>query len=129
VRSNLSIFCIYVLVLLLAGTFPIGAGDAKHGGALLHPAIPHVHGPGEDGATSQPQAPSAELKVSLTPTIETTAGGATEIPVTALTPPLPRVAANRPFGREQRLVVPDLPRPRARSDPPPDPPPTSLALA
>jgi hypothetical protein len=130
VRSILSVFGIYVLVLLLAGTFPVGAGDALHGGALLHPAIPHVHtGSAGSSVQNQIQMPNVQFKVSLTPAIETTAGGATEVPTTAITPPLPRVATVPLLGQEERLVGLELPRPQARFEPPPDPPPTPFAFA
>jgi hypothetical protein len=127
-----SVFGIYVMVLLLAGTFPVGAGDALHGGALLHPAIPHVHTYSANAEPSpQPQAhgPTGKLEVGMKPAIEASPGGATEAPVTAITPPLPRVTQVPLLGQEQRLLGRELPRPLARLEPPPDPPPTSLALA
>jgi len=132
VRSVLSVFGIYVMVLLLAGTFPVGAGDALHGGALLHPAIPHVHRYTANTEPSpQPHAhgPTGKLEVGMKPAIEATSGGATEVPVTAVTPPLPRVAQVPLLGEERRLIGWDLPWPLARLEPPPDPPPTSLGLA
>jgi hypothetical protein len=122
VRSVLSLFGIYVLAVLLASTFPVGAGDARHGGSLLHPAFPHVHGQ----PAAQPQvAPSGHYTVALTPAFDASAGGATEVPSTALTPPLPRAALGVGFFRAAGLLTWDNPRPLGRLEPPPDPPPTS----
>jgi hypothetical protein len=127
VRSVLAFFGIYVLAVLLASTFPVGAGDAVHGGALLHPAFPHVHNDTRETAT--PPTPQRDRpNVSLTPAIDASAGGATEVPGTALTPPLPHTAFNVLIGPEQPLISWDLPWPIGLLKPPPDPPPTSLAF-
>jgi len=126
VRSVLPLFGVYVLAVLLASTFPVGAGDAMHGGALLHPAFPHVH----ERPDAQPQvAPAGDYTVALTPAWDASAGGATEVPSTALTPPLPRAAVAVGFYRDGRLLSWDNPRPLGRLEPPPDPPPTSLDFA
>ena len=130
VRSVLALFGIYVLAVLLAGTFPIGAGDAMHGGSLLHPAFPHVHE--RSGAQSRPAAQaasSAHYTVGFTPAWDASAGGATEVPSTALTPPLPRAAVSVGFDRDARLPTWDHPQPPGVLEPPPDPPPTSLGFA
>ena len=130
-RSVLSLFGIYVLAVLLAGTFPIGAGDAMHGGSLLHPAFPHVH----ERSGAQPQPPpaaaaaSGHYTVGFTPAWDASAGGATEVPSTALTAPLPRAAVSVGFGRDGRLLTWDHPQPSGVLEPPPDPPPTSLGCA
>jgi hypothetical protein len=121
VRSVLAFFGIYVLAVLLASTFPMGAGDAAHGGALLHPVFPHVH-LGQAAADVDP----GRLKVSLTPAIDASTGAA-DAPGTALTPPVPRAAIGILVGPEQRLLTWDMPRPIGLLKPPPDPPPTSLA--
>jgi hypothetical protein len=121
-RAVLGFFGIYVLAVLLASTFPIGAGDAAHGGALLHPVFPHVH-LGHAEADLGPR----HLKVGLTPAFDASAGGATEVPAAALTPPLPRGVPGILVGPEQRLLTWDLPWPIGLLKPPPDPPPTSLA--
>jgi hypothetical protein len=117
VRSVLAFFGIYVLAVLLASTFPVGAGDAAHGGALLHPVFPHVH---------LGHAEADRGKVGLTPAIDASAGGATEALSSGLTPPLPRAMLGILVGPEQRLIIWDLPRPIRLLEPPPDPPPTSL---
>jgi hypothetical protein len=121
VRSVLAFFGIYVLAVLLASTFPVGAGDAAHGGALLHPVFPHGH-----LGQAEADPGRGRLKVGLTPAFDASAGGATEVPGTALTPPLPRAMPGMVLGPEQRLVTWDLPRPVGLLKPPPDPPPTSL---
>src|SRR5437879_8771340 len=90
VRSVLAVFGIYVLAVLLASTFPVGAGDAVHGGALLHPAFPHTHAPAGEPAPNP--APQRASKPTLTPALDASAGGLTEVPSTALTPPIPRPA-------------------------------------
>ncbi len=120
-RSVLAFFGIYVLAVLLASTFPVGAGDAAHGGALLHPVFPHVHLGHAEADHAPPQ-----LKVGLTPAIDANAGGATEALSTALTPPLPRALSGILVGPQQRLLIWDVPRPIGLVEPPPDPPPTSL---
>ncbi len=121
VRSVLAFFGIYVLAVLLASTFPVGAGDAAHGGALMHPVFPHVH----LGHAAVDLGPP-HLKVGLTPAFDASAGGATEAPGTALTPPLPRPMLGILVGPEQRLIIWDISRPIGLLEPPPDPPPTSL---
>ena len=124
VRSVLAFFGIYVLAVLLASTFPVGAGDAAHGGALLHPVTPHVH-PGHAAADLAPR----QLKVGLTPAIDASAGGATEALTLAPTPPLPRAMSGILVGPQQRFLIWDMPRPIGLSEPPPDPPPTSPATS
>jgi hypothetical protein len=128
VRSVLAVFGVYILALLLASTFPVGAGDAMHGGSLLHPAFPHVHGRAGNTASQAP-APAGHYQVGLMPAFDASAGGATEVPSTALTPPLPRVAISVGFGRDDRLLTWDRPWPVGLLEPPPDPPPTSLGFA
>jgi hypothetical protein len=123
VRSVLAFFGIYVLAVLLASTFPIGAGDAAHGGVLLHPIFPHVHNAAREGAS----LPPSHVSVGGAPAFDSSAGGANEVPVTALTPPLPRATLGLPVGPVQRLLTWDLPPPIGLLKPPPVPPPTSLA--
>jgi hypothetical protein len=124
VRSVVAVLGIYVLALLLAGTFPVAAGDAVHGGALLHPAFPHSHGPSE----ASPATPSRELRVGLGPALDASAGGATEIPAMGLTPPVPRSAVGVLVFGDERLVPRERPRPIGRLEPPPDPPPPTSSV-
>jgi hypothetical protein len=127
VRSVVAIFGVYVLALLLAGSFPVGAGDARHGGALLHPAYPHIHEP--SAAQQSGRAPSLEsVKIGLLPAIDASAGGATEIPSTALTPPLPRAMAGLfPLSAQHQILI-ERRAPESRLEPPPDPPPSTSAV-
>jgi hypothetical protein len=118
VRSILAVFGVYVLGLLLAGTFPLGAGDAVHGGSLLHPAFPHSHGQLDAAATSQ-RSP----KPTLETTWDSSAGGAAESPSTGLAPPLPKAPIAMVILGDARLVARELPWPAGRREPPPDPPP------
>jgi len=124
-RSVLAILGIYLLALLLAGTFPVGAGDAVHGGALLHPAFPHSH---PAAAPADPTAPSHASKVGLGPALDTSAGGATEVPSVGLTPPMPRPSLGvLPFA-DERVVPRERPWPIGRLEPPPDPPPPTSSV-
>src|SRR5262245_57485512 len=120
VRSVLAVFGIYVLALLLAGTFPVGAGDPVHGGALVHPAFPHTHRPaGGVAAGPTPVAAHAAARASkfnLAPAFDSSAGAATEVPSTAITPPVPRPAAGVFPLFDARLLPLERPRPAGRMD-------------
>jgi hypothetical protein len=126
VRSIFALAGIYLMALLLAGSSPLGAGDATHGGAVLHSALPHVHCRAFQDATA---ARASNDRIRLGTTLDTSAGGATEPPTVGLTPPLPRPSAasveavfhsgleSREYPWRDRLL-----------DPPPDPPPTTRPL-
>jgi hypothetical protein len=127
VRSVLAFFTIYVLALLLASTFPVGTGDAAHGGALLHPVFPHFHSDTGEAAVAAANTERSHLNLGHAPAIDLSAGAASEVLGTALTPPLPRSGwlglAGEP---ERRLLISAPPQPISLLEPPPDPPPTSL---
>ena len=126
-RSVLAVFGIYVLAVLLASTFPVGAGDPVHGGALVHPAFPHTHAPA--GTAPVPptlvgaHAAAREPRFSFTPAFDASAGATTEVPGMAITPPVPRPTQGVIPLLTARLLLRELPRPNGRLDPPPDPPP------
>ena len=129
-RSILAVFGIYVLALLLASTFPVGAGDPVHGGALVHPAFPHTHtAPGSALAAPTRASVSAHAAARqpnfnfFTPAFDASAGTASEGPGTAITPPVPRPTQGVIPLFAVRLIAHERPWPAGRLDPPPDPPP------
>jgi hypothetical protein len=124
VRSIFALAGIYLMALLLAGSSPLGAGDATHGGAMLHSTLPHVHGRADQAAAA---ARASNYNVGLATTLDTSAGGATEPPTVGLTPPMPRPSAAPLEGvfRSGLVRLEDPWRDRFL-DPPPHPPPTTL---
>jgi hypothetical protein len=124
VRSIFGVAGLYLIALLLAGSSPLGAGDAAHGGAVLHSTLPHVHGLA--GQTTPATRTSANPNIAPGTSLDASAGGATELPTVGLTPPLPRQSAayledlfRRNVGRRE------YPWRDRFLDPPPDPPPTT----
>ena len=132
-RTSLALFGSYMLVLLLAGSLPVGVSDAVHGGALVHAALPHVHAttvstrPAPHAPAARPLPTSAEqLANDASPAVDAGTTTSSQIPSSGLTPSLPRSSLNLPLDLGRRLLVRPQVWPDAPGEPPPTPPPTSL---
>jgi hypothetical protein len=121
-------FGIFVLVLLLASTTPIGTGAGIHQLVLMHPLFEHIHvlngrvvthdtqplAPRTGGPAIAAGAPGDSLELGI--------GAASDVPWMAL--------AVSQFAPTWRWLAEPL-RPTGRADTPPDPPPipTQRALS
>jgi len=126
-RSLSGVTVLYLLVLLLAGTAPIGTGQGVHRDQLVDVLVPHVHFPrGAAATTDRPPQPLTS-DTAADPSLGAGVGADGASLGMALTPPPPVVgqlvisADGCPFE-----CVDALP-PSSYAEAPPDPPPPTSA--
>ena len=115
---------LYLLVLLLAGTSPLGTEQGAHLGQVLHPVFAH-HMASDHGAAHHPGQPVTENH-QRGPAVGAGAGAAFAAEGgIALAPPLPVADVFELFGEGRRLTVPRQLAPMGRLEAPVSPPPRS----
>jgi len=126
-RSLSGVTVLYLLVLLLAGTSPVGTGRGVHRDQLVDLLVPHVHFPeGAAALTDRPPRPLTS-DTSSGPSLGAGVGADGASLGMALTPPLPGVGQLAIPADARRLECVDALSPGSYADAPPDPPPPAAA--
>jgi hypothetical protein len=125
-RSVPATLFVFLLLLMLVVTTPMGTGDSVHGSTLLHPLFSHTHLIDGRLVTHQQLASGMPSPTTTSgPAVSSSANAAVAADVLAISPtlPLPDVLLSLPPSTGYTLLEGVLPE--GLNTRPPHPPPTS----